>query len=574
MSVRVANLRVVLLAALISAFAGHALAQARPPAGPPPAAAPSVTPSSQELNPDQRRGARPASNNADLFAPPTAPPCPLANSTLTFKLEAVDVVGSSVSADLVKAAYSRLQGTEIPVAKICDIRDELSLILFRRGRLARVEIPAQTISGGRLRIEVTEARIVAVRVRGDIGRGQDRVEAYLDKLRGMTPFDLDTAQRYLLLASDVPRVHVSAALRPSAEGQGAIDLEVQLSRDPVNELAAVQNSGSDSLGPWGLLARVDLNSFTSFGERTTLIAYDTVPSKDQWIAQMVEEARFGSSGLMGRVSLAYGQSRPGGQLAPLELRGKSFVGTGELRYPLIRLRRESLYVSGGVDFINQTTAFPGGDVLADDKLRVLWTKLNGDFTRDLGRQFGVSGNAELEARKGFVALGASKAGDPGLSRLQGRPDAWLVRFDGETHLTWRWLDFGVRTQAQYTDRPLLAYEEMAVGDLTIGRGYEPAILSGDKEASVEGKLQVRPLPVPLLKAATVSPFVFYDVGKVSNLDLGSQDRILRSAGVGVDVRLPFGIQAQVAYAHPFDRPFPTALERPAQRLLVQLVIAR
>jgi hemolysin activation/secretion protein len=554
---------------MIWAGAGQALGQARPGA---PATPPGAAPTSQDLNPEERRGARPARTNSDLFAPPTAPPCPLANSTLSFKLEGVEVVGSSIKAEEVKAAYGRLLGTEIPVARICDIRDQLSLILFRHGRLARVEIPAQTIASGRLRIEVTEARIVAVRVRGDVGPGQDRVEAYLDKLRNMTPFDLDTAQRYLLLASDVPRVRVSAALRPSAEGQGAIDLEVQLSRDPVNALVAVQNSGSDSLGPWGVLGRVDLNSFTSYGERTTLIGYSTAPNDEQWIAQVVEEGRFGSNGLMGRVSLAYGQSRPGGQLAPLELHGQSFVATGEMRYPIVRLRRYNLYAAAGLDFVDQTTAFPGGDVLADDKLRIGWARLNGDFTHSLGSQFGLSGNGELEVRKGFSALGASKAGDQGLSRLQGRPDAWLVRFDGESHLTWRWLDLGVRTQAQYTDRPLLAYEEMAVGDLTIGRGYEPAILSGDREASAEGKAQLR--PVQVFKGLTLSPFAFYDINYVSNLDIGSEDRILRSAGVGLEVRLPFGVQAQLAYAHPFDRPFPTSPDRPAQRLLVQLVIAR
>ena len=40
------------------------------------------------------------------------------------------------------------------------------------------------------------------------------------------------------------------------------------------------NTGSDSLGPWGVLSRVDLNSFTSYGERTTLIAYRTVAVSD------------------------------------------------------------------------------------------------------------------------------------------------------------------------------------------------------------------------------------------------------------------------------------------------------
>ncbi len=568
MRVRAANLRVVLITALIWACAGHALAQVS--ATPKPQR---TVPTREDLNPESRRGARPQTNrNADLFSAPTAPPCPLANSTLSFKLQALDVVGTSIDADDVKAAFGPFIDAEIPVAKICEIRDRLALILFRKGRLARVEIPAQTISSGRLRIEVTEARIVAVRVRGDIGPSQDRVEAYLDKLRGMTPFDLDTAQRYLLLANDVPRVRLSAALRPSAEGQGAIDLEVQVDRDPINYLVATQNTGPEALGPWGVLTRIDLNSFTSFGERTTLIGYRTALANEQWIAQVVEEARFGSRGLLGRVSLAYGQSRPGGQLAPLKLQGQSFVATAEARYPLVRLRRYSVFTSTGVDFVNQKTAFPGGDVLADDKIRVAWARISSAVARDLAPQLAVSGNGELEVRKGFTVLGGTKAGQQGISRIQGRPDAWVVRFDGDSHLTYRWIDLGLRTQAQYTNRPLVAYEEMAVGDLTIGRGYEPAVLSGDRQVSGEAKLQTKPLRV--LKGVTISPFAFGDVSYVQNLDIGSSSRVLRSAGAGLEVRLPYGIQAQVAWAQPFDKPFPTSPNKPAQRLLVQVVIAR
>jgi len=272
------------------------------------------------------------------------------------------------------------------------------------------------------------------------------------------------------------------------------------------------------------------------------------------------------------VSLAYGQSRPGGELAPLELHGESFVGTAEMRYPLIRLRRYSVYASTGVDFIDQTTTFPGGDVLADDRLRILWAKLSADFNRSLFGQLGVSANGDFETRKGFSVLDGSHAGDPGLSRIQGQPDAWLVRFEGEGHLTYRWLDLGLRTQAQYTSQPLLAYEEMAVGDLTIGRAYDPAVLTGDRVAAAEVKLQVRPLPV--FRGITLSPFVFSDISYVNNLEVGSQDRTLRSAGVGVDARLPFGVQAQLAYAHPFDNPFPTSTTPPPERFLVQLVIAR
>ncbi len=553
-----------MLAGMAWSFAGQAVARTPPPA--------QVAPSRQELNPEERRAARPQTRNTDLFAAPSSLPCPLENSTVSFQLQGVDIVGASIDAEEAKSAYANLIGATIPVSKICEIRDRLSKTLFQHGLLARVEVPEQTISGGRLRLEVTEAHIVAVRVRGDIGAGQDKVEGYLEKLRGMTPFDLDTAQRYLLLANEVPGVRVSAALRPSAVGRGAIDLEVQVTRDAVDYLGAIQNTGSDTLGPWSGLVRVDLNSFTRFGERTTLIGYHTLTDNEQWIVQVVEEARFGNSGLIGKASLAYGQSRPGAILTPLKLRGESLVGTLEARYPLIKLRRYSVNVAAGLDLVDQTTTFPGGDALADDKLRVLWTHINGEFTRPLTETLTATGNGELELRQGLSALGASKAGNPNLSRIQGNPDVWLVRFEGEGHITSRWLDFGLRTQAQYADKPLLSYEEQSIGGLTIGRGYEPAVLSGDRAAAVELKLQLR--PVSVARGFSVSPFAFVDAGYVENLDIGSEGRTLRSAGAGVEARLPFGVRTSLMWANPFDKPFPTATEKPSQRVVFQLVLAR
>lgn len=566
MRLKISRLGSAVLVGAMVTVAAQAHAQATPPVGA------ATAPSRQELNPDERRSVRPQVRNTDLFSAPSALPCPLESSTLTFKLQGVDIVGSSVNPEDAKAAYEDLVGTTIPVSKICQIRDRLSSILFKRGRLARVEVPEQTISGGRLRLEVTEARIVAVRVRGDVGPGQDRVEAYLEKLRGMTPFDLDTAQRYLLLANELPGMRIAAALRPSAEGRGAIDLEVQVSRDAVDYLAAVQNTGSESLGPWSVLARTDLNSFTKFGERTTLIGYHTLTDNEQWIAQVVEEAEFGADGLTGRASLAYGQSRPGAVLKPLKLEGESFVASASVRYPIIKLRRYSLSVSGGLDMVNQTTTFPGGDVLADEKLRILWTKANGEFVRNLGEGLAISGTADIEVRKGLSGLGASKAGDPTLSRIQGHPDAWLVRYDSDTHLTYRWLDVGLRTEGQYANTPLLSYEEQAVGGLTIGRGYEPAVLSGDKALAAELKLQIK--PIPIAKRFSVSPYIYYDQAYVDNLDTGSESRTLRSYGGGVETRLPFGIRASLAYADPLDKPFRTATDKPASRVIFQLVIAR
>jgi hemolysin activation/secretion protein len=368
-------------------------------------------------------------------------------------------------------------------------------------------------------------------------------------------------------------VRISAALRPSAQGRGAIDLDVQVSRDAFDVVGAVQNTGSKTLGPWSGLVRADFNSFTRFGERTTLIAYRTIPDDEQWIVQLVEEARLGASGLVGRASLAYGQSHPGDVLKPLGLKGDSIVFASELQYPLLKRKRWTVNLGGGVEAVNQKTQFPGGGVLADDKVRVVWTGLTGEFLEPwLNDQVLASGRTSLQLRKGLSALGASKQGDLELSRFQGHPDAWVVRLESDNQFATRYAGLGLRVQAQYADKPLLSYEELAVGDLTIGRGYEPAVISGDRVVAAELKLSSRPLN--LTEAWSFTPYLFGDASRVENLDAGSETRTLRSAGVGVDCRLPYGLRASLAWAHPFDKPFPNQPKKPHDRVLLQLVIAR
>ncbi len=65
--------------------------------------------------------------------------------------------------------------------------------------------------------------------------------------------------------------------------------------------------------------------------------------------------------------------------------------------------------------------------------------------------------------------------------------------------------------------------------------------------------------------------MFYDQGYVDNLDIGSESRTLRSYGAGLDVRLPYGVRASLAYADPINKPFPTQPEKAPSRVLFQLV---
>ena len=557
--------------------AGSVFAQAAPP---------QTAPTREQLNPGARAETAARRRPSDLFTAPTSEPCTLpADSSLAFTLTGVDVNGTkALSSEAIHDVAGDMIGRQITPADLCHIRDRIAGRLFQKSILARVLIPKQQIAGGRVAFTVIEAQIVSVRYHGDIGPVQGRVESYLNHLRGLAPFDLDTAQRYLLLANDIPGVHVSAALSHSTSQDappGGLDLDIGLSRTAIDEIGAVQNTDSKTLGRWSGIARVDFNSFTHFGERTSLIAYSTLENNAQQVVEVIEQARIGGGGMFAQASFAYGRSHPGDILQPLHLTGNSFVGSFEVDDPLIRLRRLKWTAAAGVDIVNQSTDFPGGGALSDDSLRIVWLRSDAAIRRGFGPEiFGsfltANANLSVEVRKGLKILGASAAGAPALSRIDGRSDAWVLRTVGDASIDSKPLGAGLpfslstHVEAQWADRPLLAYEEQTIGNLTVGRGYDPAAATGDRAVAAEFKAKFG--PIKLTHGFAVAPYGFYDIARVISLEQGTDPVTLHSVGGGVEFHLPFGIRADVAYAKPLDKPFPAAQAIPPARVLVQIVV--
>ena len=563
----------------VVAIAGPASAQTAVPATALPAGA---KPSRQELNPSRSLAAPPSAAQGageDLLARPESGPCPLAGSNLRFTLTSVTFQGAEGLNLPGLADASRPDiGQDIDLAEVCRIRDRASEILFRRGVLARIEVPQQTIQNGRLQLRVIAAYVVSVQVRGDAGPAQEQVETYVDKLRGMRPFDIRKAQRYVLLASDLPGVRVSAALRRAAGDPGAVDLIVTVSRKPIDALANVQNSGSNSIGPATGVARVDLNGFTRFGERNSLITYATLGNDDQKVIQLLSEGRLGGEGLMLRGAASYAITRPGGELAPLGLLSRSLVVNAAFNYPVLRTRRLNLNLGGGLDVVDQLTDISQNQRLSADHLRVLF--LHADAERQWragGGWPGVALGADLDVRRGLTGLGASAAEGAAVSRIGGRADGLVVRGDAHADLDLlQKLAARLSVSGQYADRPLLAYEQFAVGDLTIGRGYDPAALTGDQGVGGSFELRAGPFSGPtrwtLPAGVNASVFTFYDVAAVSSREAGGVNRTVHSAGGGVSLELTPRIHFDFTYAHPFDKPLEFSPSVPSPRVLLSLTV--
>jgi hemolysin activation/secretion protein len=549
--------------------------------------------SREQVNPAQQIQETHRKRPPDVFSGPIKEPCRLSDSprlAFDFKQAVIQDDARILSEADRRFALGDLVGKRITPRQLCDVRDRLAERVFKHWVLARVVIPPQVAAAGLVKFQILPARIVSVRFDGDdIGPAQKLVEGYLNHLRHQNAFNLNDVQKWLLLVNDIPGVGAMArivhSIAPGAPPEG-LDLLVTLRRTPINESAMVANLNSPELGPWTGLARVDLNSLTPLGERTSLVFYGTLGNFRQDVFQILESARLGESGLFGQASFAYAHSRPGNELAPLDLTGESYTGSFEIDYPLIRLQRESLILASGMDFANQTTTFPPDRPISDDALRVVWVRADGSLAAT-DRPWGdalVSTAADLsvQARKGLEILGASEPGAPALSRPGGFADAWVVRAEGHASVrlapaegSWPALTFTTHMIGQWADRPLLSYEQQAIGNLTVGRGYDPAAAAGDDVIGGEIKAEVGPLRVA--RTTTVAPYVFYDVAYVGYLGTDIQDVTLRSLGGGMEFRIPYdrrddSIRMDLGYAKPLDRPVAFATKKPPERFLVQIIM--
>ncbi|MEP4785521.1 MAG: POTRA domain-containing protein, partial [Erythrobacter sp.] len=293
-------------------------------------------------------------------------PCPLAAprfADLKFTFTSASFAGmDGVDAALLDPVWSEYQGQEISVATICEIRDRAATLLRAQGYLAAVQVPEQEIGEGLVKFDVILARIKSIQVRGDAGSSSGMLRRYLAKLEGQSVFNTNEAERYLLLARDIPGMDVRLTLQPLPADQGGAPGDVvgvfDVAYQPIIIDSNIQNFGSNEVGRFGGLIRMRVNGLTGLGDETMLSAYSAQDWDEQVVVQGHHEMRLGSEGLTVGVAgtLAYTEPDiPGPNL----FRSETFVGSIYARYPILRGQSQNLVASGGLDFINQDVSFSG-----------------------------------------------------------------------------------------------------------------------------------------------------------------------------------------------------------------------
>lgn len=521
-------------------------------------------------------------------------PCALSNpaySDVRFTVRSVtfdDLRG--LPPEALRRAYDEFVGTEQPVAVICEIRDRAATILRNAGYVAAVEVPEQRIADGAVRFQVLMAKLVAVRVRGDAGNAERTIASYLQRLTEQEVFNRNVAERYLLLAGDIPGYDVRLSLRSAEAGRGEVIGEVAVIRMPGRVDFNAQNFGSKDLGRWGGLLRGEFYGLTGLGDRTTLAAFSTAEFQEQQTLQLAHDFRIGGEGLTFSGQFTYAWAEPDLDDPNFTVTSRTLLATAEAGYPLLRSQAQTARAALGLDFINQRIDF--NDLpLTRDRLRVAFLRFDLDSIDPASLQ-GLSGfsaaaprwraGASVQVRRGLGILGASEGCGRDSARcratdfvppskLEGDPTGTSIRFDGFGEFRpVPNISFVLGMRAQYSLDPLLSFEEFSTGNYTVGRGYDPGILLGDKGIGFQAELRFGSVFPKSIDALAAQPYLFMDAARVSNEDrltpsIGPQNVV--SAGGGV--RAAYGDRGQldVLLAVPL-KAAGLQTERPDPRLLV------
>ena len=488
-------------------------------------------------------------------------------------------------ADLV-SAYQSYMGQDVPISTVCEIRDRAATMLRDAGYIAAVQVPEQRIESGTVRFQVLAAHLTQVRVRGEATGAESILAAYLNQLTKQPLFNRHEAERYLLLASDLPGYTVRLTLRPAGTAPGDVIGDVTVQRLPAYADFIIQNGGSEALGPWGGLLRGQLFGLTGLGDRTTLSIFSTADFHEQQTVQVAHDMRLGPEGMSLSGAFTYAWARP--HVPNTAVLAKTLLGTVELGYPFVRRQSETVRGSIGMDLVNQDV-WLNHIPLTRDRLRVAFLRLGIDaIPSDIGLNFSTAEppwhfTSQVELRQGLDALGATHdCGPLGInclgpgkvspSRLEGQADATVVRLTSYVEMRpIPKLTFALGLRAQYTDKPLLSFEDFSAGNYTVGRGYDPGALLGDRGYGTQLELRYGSrVPVSASRPA-IEGYAFWDhaqVGHLASAIIVTQRQDLNSVGAGARVNwnrfvLDAGLAIPLTHVGPLNR-------KPDPRLLVSL----
>ncbi|NCC23289.1 MAG: ShlB/FhaC/HecB family hemolysin secretion/activation protein [Alphaproteobacteria bacterium] len=400
-------------------------------------------------------------------------------------------------------------------------------------------------------LKVVEGYIGDVRIEGP-ATDSYLVDILLRRISAQRPLQSQTLESTLLLLNDIPGIAFESVLARMEESAppGAVRLTLRRRDTKARGSIFFNNFGSRYTGPHRAGFAVE-GSFLPH-QRSAISGLASVPGGNELRAASAthEIAFLPEFGL--KLSVGRTVSEPGYVLNANDLESRALNWGVELVWQAIRRRIHNLSFHLGLE---------GQNVSADI--------LDAPLSRDRVRALRVSGKYEgldplgginhflVTLSRGLSGLGASRAGDPYLSRAGAKPDFTRLEaaWQRSQYLGTNWLATGTVT-GQIASKPLYSSEEFGFGGPFLGRAYDSAELAGDN--GIGGGIELRYTGFAPLYDFEFRPVAFYDIGKIWNIGDGQEDGVsLSSAGIGVNFTHRSGLSGMLSASCPLTKSIDT-----------------
>lgn len=489
---------------------------------------------------------------ADASAPPRADPLPPASgsdgSGARFVLTGVVFDGAS-RPDLIDGVWRPYAGREVGAKELQEIA-VLAEDAYDRAGLpyVSVRLQPQTVQDGVVRFRVLEGRVERLTVLGQDPIARRQAAGAFAPLKDSVPLTRAELESAFAEAGRIPGLSVTAGFGPT-ETPGGMDLVVQARRRPWSVYANVNNLYPEATGPWGVSLGLRHAGESPYGDALDLTLYTTADFAEQQAVRLGYRRRLDADGAEVGAALLYASGEPDPSITSISYATDVWLARIDGARPLWKGAHGRLDLGLALDWVDQKSQVSGSFTLSEDHLRVADLSLKAEWRGSWGTLRG-----DLHGRKGLDFGGASRSGDPDLSRAGGDPQAWLVRgrLEGES------AGFGpvklyARLEGQTTDDRLLFPEQYAGGNLTVGRGFEPGAVFADK--ALGGTVELRFGPFGVGSLGRLQPFVFYDRIALKTNDASPLDTTLESSGAGLRFEKPGRWRATLTWARPDGPPF-------------------
>jgi len=504
------------LALVAFGFAGQALAQSAVPL--------------QGATPPRPLESNPAAVPA-LPRPGQAPA--VAKGGPTVQLTSIEVKGNtSISTEALLGSLGEVTGKSYDLAGLTELAARMQTFYRASGYpFAQVYLPPQPLTGGKLQVQVLEARYAAIRSAGkdELAGG---AQPFLDYgLKSGDPIGNKALERTLLIIDDQPGIGITPVLSPGPK-QGDSDLTVNVDRRSfVSGDIGFDNIGAPTTGEYRLRGLLNVDSPFRFGDRIALNLLTT--NEQMWLGSVDYDAPIGGSGLRGSVGYAYTNYQLGRQFASLDAVGYAKIATARLSYPLVRSQATNALLSVGIQNKQLKDEYRSVSVVREKSSNLIPVSLQFDHRDRLGGGGITYGLVSLI--HGSLNLDdAGRALDAATARTDGAFNKLTLDVARIQSLFGNFSVYG-RYSAQWASKNLDASEKFNLGGYYGVRSYSLGEGSGDKGWLAQLELRY--------DLGGITPFAFYDTGSSSaNVDPwdAASSSTRKIAGPGFGVRSLFG----------------------------------